>query len=86
MEGFVLHAPPFRYLATETEEDGSIIEAHQADTIPEIVQALEQSEAQGTDTEINDLETGEVLRPDFERIYRVTRVYRGDTVVYQAGE
>ena len=82
VEGFVLHEPPFRYLATETEEFGDVVEAHQAETVAEIVVFLEASKIRGTDTEIHDLDTGDVLRPDFEHFYRIPRIYRENTVVF----
>ena len=73
-----------RRLATETDEAGDIVEAQQADTLKEIAKLLERSKVQGTDTEIHDLDSGDIMRPDFRRIYRVSRIYFDEMIVYQS--
>lgn len=86
MDGFVLHVPPFRYLAIETDEVGEVVEVQQADTLKEIAGLLEKSEVQGSNTEIHDLDSGDIMRPDFERIYLVSRIYLDEMIVYQASD
>ena len=79
----VLYDPPARFLAVELDDLGRVEEAHQSETLKELVELLEASQAIGTDTEIYDLDTEEALRPDFERYYIVRRIYIGDHVAYQ---
>lgn len=81
---FTLEKPPRRYLVLEWDEFGIQLEAYQADSLPEIARLLEASTSEADITEILDLDTGEILRPDFERIYRVPRIYRGHNIAYQS--
>jgi hypothetical protein len=81
---FVLQDPPLRYMSTETDEVGIIVQIEQADTLHQMAKLLERSDGQGTDTEIHDLDTGDVLRPDFEKIFRIPRIYMGDMIAYQS--
>ena len=60
------------------------LKAHQADSLREIAKLLESGNCEAEITEIHDLDTGEILRPYFERIYRVPRIYRGDMIAYQS--
>jgi hypothetical protein len=84
--GFILQRPPRRYLIIEMDEFGGPVGAYQAGTLPEIAKLLE-SAADTTEArivEIHDLDTGDLLRPDYERVYRVPRIYRGHFIVYQS--
>lgn len=86
LPGFILQRPPRRYLVIEMDEFGEPLGAYQAGTLPEIAKLLE-STADTTEArivEIHDLDTGDTLRPDYERIYRVPRIYRGRFIAYQA--
>jgi hypothetical protein len=82
--GFALDEPPTRYLVIESDEFGMPLKAHQADSLREIAKLLESGNCEAEITEIHDLDTGEILRPYFERIYRVPRIYRGDMIAYQS--
>jgi hypothetical protein len=82
MSGFDFYDPPLRFISIETDEFGDGVELNQAETISEIVEILERSEVFAADTEIYDLDSGEVLRPDFERIYRIPRIYRSDKTLF----
>jgi hypothetical protein len=84
ISGFALEKPPARYLAIESDEFGMALQARQADSLREIATLLESSNCEADITEIHDLDTGEILRPHFERIYRVPRIYRGDMIAYQS--
>jgi len=79
-----LYDPPVRFLAVELDDLGQVEEAHQSETLKEMVELLEASRTIGTDTEIYDLDTEDVLRPDFERYCVVRRIYVGDHVAYQS--
>jgi hypothetical protein len=81
---FTLENPPRRYVVIEWDEFGTQLEAYQADSLSEIARLLESSTCGADITEILDLDTSEILRPDFERVYHVPRIYRGDIVAYQA--
>lgn len=82
--GFALDEPPTRYLVIESDEFGMPLQAHQSDSLKEIARFLETSNCEADVAEIHDLDTGEILRPHFERIYRVPRIYRGDIIAYQS--
>ena len=81
---FTLQKPPRRYLVVEWDEFGTLLEAYQAYSLPEIARLLESCTCGADITEILDLDTGEILRPDFERVYRVPRIYRGHIIAYQS--
>jgi hypothetical protein len=82
--GFKLQRPPRRYLVIESDESGTLLEAHQSDSLPEIAKLLESSSCNADITEIHDLDTGDILKPDFERVYRVPRIYRRNIIAYQS--
>jgi len=82
--GFVLEKPPARYLVIESEEFGVPLRAHQADSLRKIAEFLESGSCEADITEIHDLDTGEILRPYFQRVYRVPRIYRGEIIAYQS--
>ena len=84
IQGLTLHKPPRRYLVIESDESGMQLDAHQSDSLPEIAKLLEASTCNADITEIHDLDTGDVLKPDFERIYRVPRIYRRNIIAYQS--
>jgi hypothetical protein len=84
IQGFTLQKFPRRYLAIESDEFGVQLSAHQADSLQEIARLLESNPCNADISEIHDLDTGDILKPDFERIYRVPRIYRGHIMAYQS--
>lgn len=82
--GLTLQRPPCRYLVIESDESGALLEAHQSDSLSEIARLLESSSCNADITEIHDLDTGDILKPDFERTYRVPRIYRRNIIAYQS--
>jgi hypothetical protein len=84
LPGFKLQKPPRRYLVIESDDSGTQLEAHQSDSLPEIAKLLESSNCNADITEIHDLDTGDILKPDFERVYRVPRIYRRNIIAYQS--
>jgi hypothetical protein len=81
LESFTTQSPPPRFISIDTDEFGTAEEIHQADSLSVIASHFDGSQISSAATWIVDLDTGEVLRPDFGRPYRVLHMYRGGVIV-----